>query len=105
MTRLSLFSILFFISTTLYAAPVKRPYHGFYASGTLIGKPLKVSKSGLMFKTWEVDIQMGEFADASKYLSTPWSMSIEEDRMDLVEKFNKLDKTKNYLFVYKYPHP
>ena len=72
----------------------------YYKSGILIGKPVKISSSGLIFKTNEAEINMGAFG--GNYIGNILRVSIEED--GLAKKFEALDSKKLYIFKFEVPH-
>lgn len=79
----------------------------YYGVGFIIGKPVKVSHRGIIWKTHEVQINVGAFGDGQEtagnnYIGQIEEASIEED--DLADQFAKLDQTQLYVFKYEWPH-
>ena len=77
----------------------------YYGVGYIIGKPVKVSQRGFIWKTNEVQINVGSFGDQtveSNYIGQIETASIEED--DLADQFAQLDQTQLYVFKYEWPH-
>jgi hypothetical protein len=85
--------------------PVQAPGDGWWETGYILAQPVKASQKGLMFNTWEVSIMAGQFADDAKYVGTERHLSIESSHAHLVDVFNKLDRSRNYVFKYKRVHP
>ncbi len=76
---------------------------GEYGGGALLGRPVKFSYKGLIFSTYELEINQGAFEDSSLYIGAVISAST--DRAEIFEKFKTLDQSKQYVFEYKYIHP
>lgn len=83
--------------------PVKQNTMGEYGGGVLLGRPVKFSYKGIVFNTYELEINQGAFEDSSLYIGAVISAST--DRADVFEKFKTLDQSKQYVFEYKYIHP
>ena len=72
----------------------------YYGVGYVIGKPIKSSKRGLIFKTNEVEINVGAFG--GDLIGITDTFSIEKD--DLARQFDQLDRNTLYVFKFEYPH-
>ena len=72
----------------------------YYGVGYVVGKPIKGSSRGFIFKTNEVEINMGAFG--GDFVGNTISASIEDDA--LAEQFNQLDRNTLYVFKFEYPH-
>ncbi|MDE0151149.1 MAG: hypothetical protein OXK80_01455 [Bdellovibrionales bacterium] len=72
----------------------------YYGVGFTIGKPVKVSQRGWIWKTNEAQINVGAFGD--NYIGHIQLVSIEDD--GLASQFEQLDQTQLYVFKYEYPH-
>lgn len=83
--------------------PVRGPEGGWWETGYVIGRPVKISSKGII-KTWETDLLVGEFPNDASFVGTLFNMSIESSHENLVSRFQGLDSTKNYIFKYKRPY-
>ena len=72
----------------------------YYGVGHFVARPIKVSKKGLLFKTYEVEVTVGAFGE--QLIGNTIEASIEEDAV--AEEFEKLDQDTLYVFKYEYPH-
>lgn len=72
----------------------------YYGVGHLVGKPIKSSTSGLLFKTNEVEINMGAFG--GDFIGNTLSASIEDNTVAV--EFDQLDRNTLYIFKFEYPH-
>lgn len=72
----------------------------FHSSGMFIGRPIKTSKRGILWKTWEARVNAGSVQN-SFYLGTSMEVSIESE--DVYNKFDSLDSDQTYVFRYEQP--
>ena len=82
------------------ASPVVKEGTDYYGVGYILGKPIKSSSRGFIFKTNEVEINMGAFG--GDFVGNTFSASIEDDA--LAEQFNQLNRNTLYVFKFEYPH-
>ncbi len=81
-------------------ADVQEGPSGFYGSGYIVGRPAKASSRGMIFNTWELNINMGAFEEESTFPGTIIHCST--DVKSVFNSFNGLDEKKLYVFEYKY---
>jgi len=79
---------------------IKENNMGHYGGGYIIGRAMKASEKGVIFKTYELQINQGGFNDSNLYLGSVANMST--DDQDVFDKFQELDPSKMYIFEYKY---
>ena len=72
----------------------------YYGVGYVVGKPIKISSSGFIFKTNEIEINVGAFG--GDFIGNTVTFSIEDD--NLAREFDQLDRNTLYVFKYEYPH-
>ena len=72
----------------------------YYGVGYLVGKPIKGSSKGTIFKTNEVEINMGAFG--GDFIGNTVYASIEDDA--IAKEFNQLDRNTLYVFKFEYVH-
>lgn len=72
----------------------------YYGVGFIIGKPVKVSQRGWIWKTNEAQVNVGAFGE--NYIGHIQLVSIEDD--ELATQFGELDQNQLYVFKYEYPH-
>jgi hypothetical protein len=70
----------------------------YYGKGFLLGRPVKASLTGIIFKTYELIINEGGFTDNNLYLGSNTDMST--DSKAVFDKFQKLDANQMYVFEY-----
>ena len=70
-------------------------YLGTYSEGTQAGKIMKISKKGLIFKTWEgrLDMETMGATDRSQLGTKVFEFSIESDNEDLLERLRAAQLT------------
>lgn len=72
----------------------------YYGVGHFVASPIKISKKGWIFDTYEAEVNMGAFGE--KLIGSTTPVSIEED--DVAQEFETLDQDTLYVFKYEYPH-
>jgi hypothetical protein len=82
---------------------LKSNSHGEYGGGTIIGRPVKAALKGLLFKTYELNVNQGGFSDSNFYLGSVVHLST--DSKEVFDKFQTLDQEKSYIFEYKRINP
>jgi hypothetical protein len=83
--------------------PVRANDKNEYGGGIIIGRPVKASLKGLIWKTYELEINQGGFKDSNAYLGAIVHLST--DSKEIFDKFQTLDPEKSYIFKYKHIHP
>lgn len=86
----------------LAQTPIKAAPGGNWAGGYLVGRPQKNSIKGMLYKSMEMQVNMGGFG-GNRYLGTTFDISTTQK--EIYEQFQKLDPNQNYVFQYRYPHP
>ena len=72
----------------------------FYGVGYFTAKPVKSTEKGFVFKTYEVEVNVGAFGGG--FIGNIMEASIEDDAVH--RAFNELDRNVLYVFRYEYPH-
>ena len=72
----------------------------YYGTGYFTARPLKGSEKGFVFKTYEVELNLGAFGEG--FVGNIIQASIEED--NIFSDFQKLDQNNLYVFKFDYPH-
>lgn len=73
----------------------------FHASGIFFGRPIKTSKRGIIWDTYEARVNAGSIQN-SFYLGISREVSMESE--ELFNQFNSLDSDTTYIFHYEQPH-
>lgn len=79
---------------------------GSYSEGYRAGNVMKISKKGVMFKTWEGELNVGGFSDGGgdgDMATTVWSFSVDDDEVvkEIEQAVDKGSKVKLH-YVEKY---
>lgn len=66
-------------------------YFGVYGRGDRVGKVMKISEKGVMFKTYEGQINMEGFGavKSDNMFSQTFEFSVEGDRQDVIDELQK----------------
>ena len=66
-------------------------YFGTYGEGVRSGQVMKISKRGVVFKTYEGQLNMEGFGavDTDNQFSEVWEFSIEKSHSEIIEKLEK----------------
>jgi hypothetical protein len=70
-------------------------YFATYSEGDRAGKIVKISQTGVIFKTWEGQLDLGTFGavKSSNFASETFEFSIDGDNKILIEKLRKAQLT------------
>lgn len=80
-----------FIVLALLVAFMLFMYFGTYSSGNRAGKIVKISESGVIFKTWEGQLDLGTFGavKSSNFASETFEFSIDGSNQELLDILHK----------------
>lgn len=81
-------------------------YFASYSEGYRVGKIMKISRKGILFKTWEGQLNLeGITAAQSKLgsgLTGTWEFSVEDSRKDVIDSIQKaMDTDKRVKLFYE----
>ena len=64
--------------------------YGNFSSGYRAGVPIKVSHKGVLFKTWEGELNVGGLTNSGQgAIPTTWAFSIEKDQAEVRQKIEE----------------
>jgi len=74
-----------------------------YSDGTRAGIPMKLSKKGVIFKTWEGQLNVGGITNTPDgAIPTVWEFSVDNDADSVITKLNTaIDQGKRVKVFYK----
>jgi hypothetical protein len=84
-------------------ADIQKNKEGYYGAGVMIGRPGKAQKRGILFKTDELDLNVGSFSDDAKFVGANMPFSTESDA--IFDKIQALSPDKTYVFKFVRKHP
>jgi len=84
-------------------------YFGVYSKGDRVGKVIKISEKGLLFKTYEGQINMEGFGavQSANIFSQTFEFSVEKSRTDVIESLQQAmneGKRVNIHYIERYWH-
>jgi hypothetical protein len=78
------------ILVTLLIAAFLFVNYASFSSGYRAGVPIKISHKGVIFKTWEGQLNVGGLTNSGQgAIPTTWEFSIEEDAAEVREKIDQ----------------
>jgi hypothetical protein len=81
----------FFLTVLLLCvATVAFLYFANFSSGFRTGVPIKMSNKGVLFKTWEGELNVGGLANTAEgAIPATWAFSVKKSDKDVIEKIDQ----------------